>query len=635
MLENIREKSQGTIAKVILGLVILTFAVAGVGSYTNQVDTSVAEVNGEKISQNDFEQSFQAQRSRMAQQFGEMFETLSADSAYMANMRSGVLENLINEKLIAQNANELAIRISDQQIKDAIVKMPEFQVNGVFDNNRYLALINQAGFFQSSDFRDYLRSDMVRRQFSQGLVASEFSLPYQAEQLSALQNQKRDIRFARIAAEQFKAQVELNDAEINDYYQANQTQFQNQEKVKLEYVSLSVGDIASTVEVTDQDVETYYQENIANYRQDEQRRIAHILIEFGDDEAAAEQEAQSVLAKIQQGEDFAELAKTHSDDTFSGENGGDLEWIEAGVMEPSFDDAAFALAQPGDVSELVKTSFGFHLIKLTELKAEQIQPFDEVKQEVLTLVSQQRAENKFFEFQQELARVSFEFPDTLDDAAAIINSEVKTSDWISRSGNLAPFDSTKVIDVAFSDLVLAENLNSDIIEVNDSLVMVVRLLEHQEANVKPLSEVQEQITTLLTSQKASELAMQKADNLLTEFAAGNDVTELLSSLETSFESQTDVARFGGQIDPSIVKEAFVLPHPESGAVSASTVELANGDLALVEVQAVKAGEAVVNPTIAEQKTSQLAQATYSDYVEALKAHATIKRREAQETTSAY
>ncbi len=190
MLENIREKSQGMTAKVILGLIILTFAFAGIGSYTNSVDTSVAEVNGEKISQQDFEQAFQQQRNRMSQQYGEMFESLLADPTYLNNLRNDVLNSLINEKLLDQNTQDLAIRISDERIKKTIVEMKEFHVDGVFDNNRYLALINQAGFRESSNFRDYLRVEMARQQLTQSLVATEFSLPFETEMVTKLRDQK-------------------------------------------------------------------------------------------------------------------------------------------------------------------------------------------------------------------------------------------------------------------------------------------------------------------------------------------------------------------------------------------------------------------------------------------------------------
>lgn len=627
MLENIRENSQGMIAKVILGLVMLTFAFAGIGSYTNSVDTSVAQVNDIKISQADFEKAYQSQRNRMAQQFGEMFDTLSADANYMANFRKGVLDNLINEKLIDIATDDLALRVSDERIKTTIREMEEFQVEGQFDNNRYLALINQAGFYQSSDFRDYLRVEMTRRQLNQALLASEFSLPYQEEQLTALQNQKRDIRYASISAEQFKAGIEVTDQDINDYYLNNQNRFQNQEKVKVNYIALNVDDIAAKIEVTDADLELYYQQNIAKYQQKEQKRFSHILIETSDDEAAAKKKITEVLAKVNAGEDFASLAKEFSTDTFSGENGGDLDWIEPGVMDEAFDQAAFALTDVGNISDVVETEFGFHIIKLTEIKPEQIKVFSDVKDDIQVAVSKQKAEDKFFELQQEMARLSFEFPDSLEDAAEAVGLAVKTSEWLSRFGNAAPFDNAKSIDAAFSDLVVKERLNSDIIEVSDSLAVVLRANEYQPANTKPLAEVSEQIKTLLIAEKATEKAESAAQELLSSFKAGTDITEQLANVNASFEVKSDVARYGTELDNNVVSEAFKLPHPVEGTVTATTVTMSNGDLALVELQAVKAGESSVSPNFSQQQTQQLAQSAYKSFVEVLRDQAKITRRE--------
>lgn len=635
MLENIREHSQGPVAKGILGLIILTFAVAGIGGYTSSVDTSVAEVNGEKISQQTFDQAYQAQRSRMMQQFGEMFDTLAADPAYMANLRKGVLDNIINEKLMDQSVRDLAIRVSDEQIRESIRTMPEFQVNGTFDNNRYLAVINQAGFYQSSDFRDYLRVEMTRRQLTQALVSSAFSLPYQEAQLSMLQNQKRDIAYATISAEQFKQDVEISDEELTQYYQNNQAMFENQEKVKLEYVTLDVNDIAKTITVSDEEVSQYYKDNINEFSTDEQRRVSHILVEFGDDESAAESKAKGILARLSAGESFEELAKTESADTFSGENGGDLDWIERGVMDEAFDEAAFALAKVNDLTDIVKTSFGYHIIKLTEFKPSIVTSFDEVKETLISRIANDKAQDKFFELQQELARVSFEFPDSLDDAAEIIGGEVKTSNWLTRNGNAAPFDSTKVIDAAFSDIVLEENLNSDVVEVTDSLVIVVRLNEYQEANVKPLTEVKEQISALLTNEKATIQAKVAVDAIVAKLAANESADSELSTLGASFTEQADVARFGGAIDTAIVREAFVLPHPTEGTSSVSSVALTNGDLAIVKVNAVKAGEASEIPNLSEQKANQLAQSAYKGYVDSLKASAKISQREAVQESNSF
>lgn len=635
MLENIRESSQGLTAKIILGFIILTFAVAGIGSYSNSVDTSVADVNGDKISQDEFDKAYQAQRNRMAQQFGEMFETLSADPSYMSNFRNGVVDNLINQKLIDQNSELLAIRVADQRIKSTIQNMAEFQIDGVFDNNRYLAMINQAGFYQSADFRDYLRTEMTRRQLTQALVASEFSLPYQENMFTALQNQQRDIRFATIKAEQFKASIELSDEEVNDYYLANKSRFENQEQVKVNYITLDVGTIASTVTLTDADVDAYYKNNISQYRDEEQRRVAHILIEFGDDEAKAKVETEALLAKINAGEDFATLAKEHSADTFSGENGGDLDWIDAGVMDTAFDDAVFALSGIGSVSDVVKTDFGFHIIKLTDYKAEKVQSLAEVRDNIVSKVKNEKAQDKFFELQQEVARLSFEFPDSLYDAADAINATIKTSDWLTRGANSTPFNVSNVVDVAFSDIVVNEQLNSDIVEVSDSLAIVMRLNEYQAASVKPLAEVSGQIENILLAKKASEKAQTVVDELLVAFKFGSDITEQLAEIGATMEVKTAVTRVGSGLDASLAREAFKLPRPNENAVSATTVNLSNGNLALLEVQAVNEGTAVNSPNLSQQLTQQLAQAAYLSYVESLKVGAEIVRKNVQAPTTQY
>ncbi|MEI6893340.1 MAG: SurA N-terminal domain-containing protein [Colwellia sp.] len=635
MLEKIRERSQGVTAKIVLGLIILTFAVAGVGSYSNSADTSVATVNGEAISQQVFNKAYQAQRNRVAQQFGEMFDTLSNDANYMAIFRQSILDDLINEKLIDQNSDVLALRVSDNRLKEAIRKMPEFQIDGTFDNNRYLAIINQAGFFQSSDFRDYLRVEMIRRQLSQALVATEFNLPYQEKLQLALQNQTRDIRFATISAQQFKASIELTDDEVNRYYLANQSRFENKERVKVDYIRLNIADIAKDITLTDEDLAQYYQGNLSSFTSREQRRIAHILIEFTGDDDTAKVQAQAVLTRLEQGEDFAAVAKEVSNDTFSGEKGGDLEWLEPGVMEENFDDAALALVNVGDISPLIMTSFGYHVLKLTDYKNEVVKAFADVQTELRVKLSNDQAQDKFFTLQQEMARISFEFPDSLDDAAEEVNVAIQTSPWLLRSGNSAPFEQGRVIDAAFSALVLQENMNSDLIEVSDDVALVLRLNTFQEASVKPLSEVEAQIKDILINQKSTHKAQQTVDLLLADFKAGNDISVQLTSLGASFVDKDEIGRYSPDIDQSISRAAFVLPHPVENAVSASSVALSNGDLALIEVTGVASNDVVASANLAQQQTSQLAQSAYQSFINALRDDAEITYRQLSEPVAAY
>ncbi len=625
MLENIREKSQGVAAKVILGLIIITFAFAGIGSYTNSVDTSVAEVNGDKISQQELEQAFQQQRNRLTQQYGEVFETFLNDPIYLNNLRNDVLSNLINEKLLNQSVSNLAIRISDEQIKKTVLEMQEFHVDGVFNNDRYLALINQAGYRESANFRDYLRVEMATQQLTQSLVASEFSLPYEAKLASELRDQTRDIRFATIASEQFKAHVTVSEDEISAYYQENQNRFQYLEKAKVDYVLLDVSDIVNTIEINEDDAKAYYQDNIQAYTSEEQRRVSHILIELGDD---AETTINELKNQLDQGADFAELAKENSADTFSAENGGDLSWLETGVMVPAFETAAFALVNEGDVSSVVETEFGFHIIKLTEFKPSEITDFDDVKDEILTSAKNDAAQNKFFELKEELSRVSYEIPDDLLEAASVVGGEVNTSDWLTRTTDIAPFNNSNVLSAVFSDIVLTENLNSDVVEVSDQLAIVVHLNDYQAAETKPLDVVKADIENSLITEKANTKAQQTVDELLASLVAGDDVSARLTELGTSFEVNMNTPRTGSNVNTSIVKKAFTLPHPSEESNSLGNVVLTNGDVALVEVQSITAGSFTdeASEQFADQLASQLARSAYSAYIGSLEEQADITRK---------
>lgn len=625
MLENIRENSQGPVAKIILGAVILTFALAGVGSYTNSVDTSVATIDDVKISQQTFEQSYQAQRRRMEQQFGEMFDTLAGNEAYMAQMRAQVLEQLIEQSLLDLHAGDLAMRVSDESLKETIVNMDEFKTDGKFDNNRYLAVINQAGFFQSSDFRDYLRVEMIRRQLSLGLLNSDFSLPYQQELYQSLQNQTRDVRYASVMASSFSDSITPTEEQINNYYQENINTFQTQDQAQVTYVSLSLDDVKKDITVSEEDVLAYYEERKSTFTQAEQRRAAHILIEFGDDEAAAQAQINEVAEKLSAGEDFAKLAEQYSNDIISAENGGDLDYFEMGAMDEAFDQAVFAMANVGDVSEVVKSSFGFHLIKLLDVQAEQVKAFDDVKEELNDTLLTSRAEDKFYELQQELATVAFEVPDSLDDAAEAIGKTVQTSGWVKRAGNLDPiFSNPKVTDVVFSDTVLEDDVNSDLIEVNAELVAVVHIQEYKPASTKPLAEVKDSIVASLVAEGAAIAAETKALELLTKVKAGEDINGV-DGIEV--KEAKAITRSGQELPRQVTAKAFTLAKPTSDAVVADTVKLASGDVAIVQVTAVNEGEkGEVNPALEEQMTRMLSESAFQSYLENLKAKANIVRR---------
>jgi len=628
MLEKIREGSQGMIAKVILGFVILTFALAGVGSYLgNSSEVPVATVNGDEISKVQFDTAYQNERARMQQQYGDMFNMLSADSNYMANFRTSVLEKLIDEQLQRQLVTQLDLIVSDDLLRDTIRKMPEFQVDGVFNNDRYIALLRQNGY-EPNQFRDYLRSQMSATQLMVGLAGSEFATVSEMQLLSKLQQQSRDIQFAVLKAADFASAVEVNDQLLQDYYQSNTNQFVSPETVSVDYVQLTAADIAKTIEVTDADLQAYYAANQVRYQTEERRRVSHILLESAEENADIKAKAEALAAQLQQGADFAELAKKESADTFSAEKGGDLDFIEKGVMDAEFEKAAYALVKVGDVSPVVKTEFGYHIVKLTEVQPGSTKAFADVKDQIATTVKEEKAAEKFAELQQHLGEKSFEIADSLQEAADAVGTKVVSVPAFSRATAPAELTAPKVLETLFSEDFISAGVNSDVIEVAPQHVVVVRVNEHQPETTKKLEEVKAQVQAAVVASKSEELAKAKAEALLAEVQSGKSLADVVASGQLTLETKPAVSRFGGDIDADIRTKAFELAKPsEQQPVSVANLTLASGDAALVAVTKVTDAEVTTKPAAEQiqQFASQKAQSSFAVLLAALKANAEITR----------
>lgn len=628
MLEKIRDGSQGMIAKVILGFVILTFALAGVGSYLgNTTEVPVATVNGDEITKVQFDTAYQNERARMQQQFGDMFAMLSADSNYMSNFRSSVLEKLIDEQLQRQLVAELDLMVSDDVLRETIRTMPEFQVDGVFNNDRYIALLRQNGY-EPNQFRDYLRAQMSTSQLLVGVAGSEFATISEMQLLSRLQQQTRDIQYALVKAADFAAAVEINDQLLQDYYQTNINQFVAPETVSVDYVQLTAADIAKSIQVEDAELQAYYDANQARYKTEERRRVSHILLESAEENAEVKAKAEALASQLQQGADFAELAKTQSADTFSAEKGGDLDFIEKGVMDAEFEKAAYALAKAGDISPVVKTEFGYHIIKLTEIQPGSTKAFADVKDQILATVKEEKAAEKFVELQQLLGEKSFEIADSLQEAAQAVGTTVVSVPAFSRANAPAELTAPKVLETLFSEDFINAGVNSDVIEVAPQHIVVVRINEHKPEATKSFEEVKEQVKTAVIATKSSELAKAKAEALLADVVAGKTLADVAAGAALILESKAAVARFGSDIDSDISTKAFELakPTPEQPATVA-VLNLANGDSALVAVTKVTDTEVTAKPAREQlqQFADQKAQSSFAAVLAALKAKAEITR----------
>ncbi len=607
MLEKIREGSQGVIAKTILVLVILSFAFAGVSSYLgSSSEIPAATVNGEEISQSALEQAYQNERARMKQQLGDLFDSLAANDNYLQSIKRSVLDRLIAEKLVDQAARELGLRVSDEQIKKAIVAETAFQTDGVFDNERYQALIRQIGYNPAS-FSEMMRVDMTRNQLIAAVVGTDFVLEGEAKQYADVEGQTRNIGYKLVEAAPFLDKVAVSDEDAQAYYEQNLGQFVNPEAVSLEYIELSAAALANDIEVSEEQIRAEYEAQQSLYMTAEKRLAAHILLA---DEAAAK----AVYDRLVAGEDFAALAKAESQDTFSGENGGQLDWFEAGVMAPEFDQALFAL-EKGLYSNLVKTDFGYHIIKLLDLQPAAVAPFEQVKDKVAAELKLSLAADKFYELNEQLKNVSYEVPDTLAEAAAETGTQVKSTPMMSHSSAIAPFDNPEVLKAAFSETVVSEGLNSEVIELGDNHVIVVRKKDYQPAGTKSFEDVKDSIVARLKQDKANEMAKVEADALLAKLDAGDTSVELTKVASLSRNAQN--------IAPSIVTKAFQLPTAE--LPSTGTAGLASGYAVVVldGVNAAKAAEPAMLAAIKQRLNAQYSEADYRALVAALKSSAEV------------
>ena len=624
MLERIREGSQGPWAMAIIALIVLSFVFAGVSSYVSSSGSSAAaEVNGEPISQQDVERAYQAQRARLEAQFGEGISALFSDENYLRDFRMNVLDRLIADTLIEQKAKELGMRVSDKQIRDAITAMPEFQTEGSFDNERYLMLLRQNGF-QPSDFRDYMRQQMTREQLSRAVQASDFSLPEEVSLAHRLQGQTRNADYLIVDSAPFAASVELSDEEVQAFYDENISRFDTQEKVNLAYVTLAVEDLKADVSVSEEEIEQEYQDNIALYKTTEERRVSHILIEFGDDKGAAKEKAESLLAEVEQGADFADLAEANSADTFSAENGGDLDFITAGMMDPSFDEAAFAISNVGETSEVIETEFGYHIIKLTDMKPVETTPLAEVRDEIEAQLLTDKATDEFFALQSEMANLAFEVPDTLEDVAGAVNGKIKETGLVTASAVPAALNVPAVTSKMFDPDFIAEGLNSDVIELSNDKVVVIRVVGHEPQRTQALDEVRTQILAQLRARKAQEAAAEWADNVVEQVQAGESPELTIGDVTLEWQSKEAIARNSTELPRNLVDTVFTLSTEEGNNLEVA--KLGSGDVGVVRLTAVNMPEALGEEeldSLKQQLMTNYSQANYQSFVDSLRSAADV------------
>ncbi len=626
LMDKLRDGAQSRVAKIIFWLIILSFALAGVGSYLNRpASNDPAVVDDEVISSQTLEQSYQNERSSLQAQYGESASKLFENQEYLAQLKRSVLDRLINQVLLNHKAQKAGVRLGDEQVKEAIRQMKEFQTDDKFDNQKFVSTLSRFGFTPES-FANTLRQDLTRDLWLNGLLNTDFTLPGELSRLAALYNETRDVKIITVPAAQFEKSITLSDEDVKAYYDAHGNEFMHPEMVKVNFVVLDAANIAKNIKPSESDLKNYYEQHESLFTQPAKRKVAHILITDKDD-AKAKEKAEAILKQLKGGADFAALAKADSADTLSARNGGELDWFEKGVMDPAFENAAFALQDKGELSDVVKSSFGYHIIKLIDKEDDVALPYEKVADSVREKYLTEKAHELFLDQQQQMSDVGFENPDSLDQVADTLKLKVNSTDFISSSNLPADINVPAVSQAAFSAKLRDENTNSEVITVSEDKSVMLHVIDYKQAAVKPFDEVAKDAKAKLLVERETEKAKEAADSLLTKVKTGSDVTAEIKSMNAKEEMKSQLSRFGGAIEPDMAKLVFAMPKDLDKSVSATVYSHNNGDASVVLLQKVshdsKPNEQLMNG-LSQQLLKLNQDAVYRALLSELKEKATIK-----------
>lgn len=524
MLEVIRERTQGWVAKLILIGITIPFALFGIDSYFTNAGSNavIAKVGGEEISVQEYSNAMQNLRNRI-QAENEKPDLTSLDTI---EVKRSVLDNVINEKLLTLEAKDSKFMVGDDQLTAYITNLDEFKQDGKFSQEMYDQILSQ-NKLTSSRFEAMMRKDLTIQQAKNGVAALTYMPKQKAESVLALEYQAREVSVADIKSKDFLSQVTVKPEEVKAYYEKNKDKFRSPERVKVEFVLLAANMLIKDMTVSPDEVKQYYQENAQQFQGDEQRRASHILISFGvsatpQAKEEAKKKAESVLAEVNKDPaKFAELAKKYSQDPGSGANGGDLGAFGRGAMVKPFEDAVFAM-KPGEISKLVESEFGYHIIKLTEITGS-AESFDSVKPKILAELLYQKALAKYASEAENFNNMVYEQSTSLAPAAKAFNSAVQKTEWMSREETAKFFKSEKMMQAIFSDEVLKEKRNSEAIETAPNSLISARVIDYQAATPRKFEEVSSGIEEALRLEAATKLAVQKGNADLQSLKAGKAI----------------------------------------------------------------------------------------------------------------
>jgi len=557
MLHFIRERAHGWVAWFIVGLITIPFALWGVNSYiTGPSDIVVATVNGQPIQQAEYQQAVKQYRDRMRTALKDKFDPTVFDSV---EIKRNVLDSLIDKKLLVSVGQGSGQRVSDMTLLSIIHATAAFQKDGTFDSERYALMLARVGL-TPEQYESELRIDSIVQEFTANVQGATLAATYASGNLLRLEKQTREIAYGVIPALSVLDKVVITDEQVQAYYAINASNYSAPERLDVNYIKLSLDSLMSDISISEAEIKSYYFNNKDQFVGPEQLKISHILIEGDDSDATATIE--NIQTRLQQGQTFSALATELSQDVGSAKQGGDLGFVQRGVMDAAFEDAAYALQSVGDISDIVTTEFGQHLIMLTAIKKPEGKSFEEAKTDVESFLIRQKAETLFYEKAELLADLSYENPDNLEIAAEDLNLEIKTSVEFQRERNTVGIATNpKVVAAAFSEDVLMNDLNSAVIELTKSDLLVLHKNKHTEASQLGFDSVAPAIKEQLRFENAARIAKNQGEKLLGKLKSGEEPNNLFS--DSNWHSAQIYGRSDRVISQQILQYAFSTAKPET------------------------------------------------------------------------
>ena len=536
-------RSNKRVVQIFLGLITLPFAFWGIDSTLRmaRVGNDVASVGSSKISMQEFDTALREQQDQLRQRLGDNFRPELMNST---EVRMSLVNNLVDRRLLQLEATKNHVGVTNQELAQTIAAMPALQEDGKFSKERYDQVLRARGMNEAY-FEAKMREDLTLQKLIGGVGQSSYVTKGQAAGLLRIQEEAREFSEYRIGADQFASKVKVDPAEVQKYYDEHKSEFEVPEQVKAEYVVLSIETLLPQMQVSEAEAKDWYEKHKDSYKVAEERSASHILIAVKDgvDKEAAKAKAAKVLDEVKAAPGkFADLAKQYSDDPGSAKKGGDLGFFGRGMMVKPFEEAVFSQKE-GDVSGLVESEYGFHIIKLTGVKGGNTRSFEQVRAEVEGELKHQAALRKFAESAESFSNMAYEQSDSLKPVAEKFGLKVQQSDWLSKvvvakKGDANPLDNEKLRAALFTDDAIKDKRNTEAVEVAQSTLVSARVVEHNDAAVKPFDTVKADIEKSLKDKAIGALAKQEGEAKLAGLQKGDEVKVDWAASKTMTRAQS-------------------------------------------------------------------------------------------------